>query len=86
MAKVKALQTLHGSYGLAKAGETIEVSDKAAKQLVDGGLAVSVDEDSSADKSEKKVIEKIDADAKEGKSSVTVKDNTNKEKKNILNP
>lgn len=38
MKKVKALQTVHGSYGTKEAGEEFEVTDNVAKELEEKGL------------------------------------------------
>lgn len=77
MTKVKALQTVAGDYGVKYAGEEFEVTDKLANDLIHRGLVEAVGESDGKEPEAKNISEK---------SSVTISDNTNKEKKNILKP
>lgn len=44
MKTVKALQTLHGSYGLKQTGETLTVHNSVADQLIANNLVELVEE------------------------------------------
>jgi hypothetical protein len=73
MQKVKAKQTLFGSYGHKTTGEEFEVTDKIAQHLIDKGLVEAVSEASGNDpRTQEQILEDARAmKAKEGKSSIT---------------
>lgn len=88
MAKVIAKQTLLGSYGLAKEGDVIEVSDKIAALLKEKDLVKDADESApvTTESKNKEPEKEKDKKPEKEKASVTITDNTNKEKKEILKP
>lgn len=77
MQKVKAKQTLFGSYGHKTTGEEFEVTDKVAEHLIEKGLAEglaeAVTEKTGNDpRTQEQILEDARAmKAKEGKSSIT---------------
>lgn len=85
MAKIKLKQTLMGTFGLKGEGDVVESTDKAASSLVERGLAEFVDEPITEDASPA-TNEKKDVTDKKEKASVTISDNTGKEKKEVLKP
>lgn len=69
-------------YGLKKAGDIIEISDKSWAEYQKNGSATLVSETAEP----AKVETKPEAPKEKEKSSVTITDNTNKEKKEITKP
>ncbi len=74
MVKVKALQTIAGSYGRAEVGDVVSVSESEAKELAKAGLVKEVAEkaDEKVKEVATKVYEKAPAKAAPSKSSVTI--------------
>lgn len=75
MVKVKALQTIAGSYGRAEVGDVVSVSESEAKELSKAGLVKEVAEKADEKvevKAATKVYEKAATKAAPTKSSVTI--------------
>ncbi len=71
MVKVKALQTIAGSYGRAEVGDVVSVSESEAKELAKAGLVKEVAEKAD-EKVEVKAATKAPAKVATTKSSVTI--------------